>query len=51
MIFQICGLLEYIDPSTIAFAEKNFSKLKLINFYPPSTISEERLNRLTIVSI
>jgi hypothetical protein len=39
-------------PVTVAFAEKTFSKLKLIKSYlRPSTISQERLSGLAILSI
>ena len=36
---------------TIVSAERNFSKLKLIETYLWSTISQERLSGLTILSI
>ena len=35
----------------VAFAEKSFSKLKLIKSYLRSTMSQERLSRLAILSI
>ena len=38
-------------PVTVASAEKSFSKLKLIKSYLRSTMSQERLNGLTILSI
>ena len=38
-------------PVTVAFAERSFSKLKLIKSYLRSTMSQERLNGLAIVSI
>ena len=38
-------------PVTIASAERSFSKLKLIKFYLRSTMSQEKLNGLTILLI
>ena len=38
-------------PLTIASAKRSFLKLKLIKFYLRSTISQERLSRLAILSI
>ena len=38
-------------PITVAFAERSFSKLKLIKSYLRSTMSQKRLSRLTILSI
>ena len=38
-------------PITIAFAKRSFSKLKLIKSYLRSTMSQERLSGLTILSI
>ena len=38
-------------PITIAFAERRFSKLKLIKLYPRSIMSEEKLSGLVIISI
>ncbi|XP_022870439.1 uncharacterized protein LOC111389726 [Olea europaea var. sylvestris] len=38
-------------PVTVASAERNFSKLKLIKTYLRSTMSQERLNGLTMLSI
>jgi hypothetical protein len=38
-------------PVTVASAEKSFSKLKLIKSYLRSTMSQERLNGLAILSI
>ena len=40
-----------IIPVTVASIERNFSKLKLIKSYLRSTMSQERLSRLTILSI
>ena len=36
---------------TVAFAERNFSKLKLIKSYLRSTMSQKRLSKLAILSI
>ena len=38
-------------PVTVAFAERTFSKLKLIKSYLRSTMLQERLNGLAILSI
>ena len=38
-------------PVTVASEERNFSKLKLIKTYLRSTMSQERLNGLAILSI
>ena len=38
-------------PITVAFAKRSFSKLKLIKSYLRSTMLQERLSRLTILSI
>ena len=38
-------------PVTIASAERSFPKLKLIKFYLRSTMSQEKLNGLTILLI
>jgi hypothetical protein len=38
-------------PVTVASAERSFSKLKLIKTYLRSSISQERLNGLTTLSI
>jgi hypothetical protein len=38
-------------PVTVASAERSFSKLKLIKSYVRSTMSQERLNGLAILSI
>ena len=38
-------------PVTVTSAERSFSKLKLINSYLRSTMSQERLSGLTILSI
>ena len=38
-------------PITVASAERNFSKLKLIKSYLRSTMSQERLSGLAILSI
>ena len=40
-----------IMPITVAFAERDFSKLKLIKSYLRSTMSQERLSGLAILSI
>ncbi|XP_058733323.1 uncharacterized protein LOC131604926 [Vicia villosa] len=38
-------------PVTIASAERSFSKLKLLKTYLRSTMSQERLNRLTLIAV
>ena len=38
-------------PVTVASAERSFSKLKLLKSYMRSTMSQERLNGLTLISI
>jgi len=38
-------------PVTLTFAERSFSKLKLIKSNPRSSMSQERLNGLAILSI
>ena len=38
-------------PITVASAERSFSKLKLIKSYLRSTMSQQRLNRLALLSI
>ena len=38
-------------PVTIAFAERRFSKLKLIKSYLRSTMSQKKFSRLAILSI
>ena len=38
-------------PVTVAFAERSFSKLKLLKTYLRSTMTQERLNGLAILSI
>ncbi|XP_050915556.1 uncharacterized protein LOC127130627 [Lathyrus oleraceus] len=38
-------------PVTVAFAEKSFSKLKLLKTYLRSTMSQERLNGLALIAI
>ena len=38
-------------PITVASAERSFSKLKLIKSFLRSTMSQERLNGLAIISI
>ena len=40
-----------IIPVTVASIERSFSKLKLIKFYLRSTMSQERLSGLVILSI
>ena len=40
-----------IIPITVASAEMSFLKLKLIKWYLKSTMSQERLSRLAILSI
>ncbi|XP_023735122.2 uncharacterized protein LOC111882996 [Lactuca sativa] len=40
-----------IVPITVASAEKSFSKLNLLKFYLRSTMSQERLNVLALISI
>ena len=38
-------------PVTVASAERSFSKLKLLKSYLRSTMSQERLNGLAMISI
>ena len=38
-------------PVTVALVKRSFSKLKLLKFYLRSTMSQERLNELVILSI
>ena len=38
-------------PVTVATAKRSFSKLKLLKTYLRSTMSQEKLNRLTLLSI
>ncbi|GKA45133.1 zinc finger MYM-type protein 1, partial [Tanacetum coccineum] len=38
-------------PVTVASAERSFSKLKLLKSYLRSTMSQERLNGLALISI
>ena len=38
-------------PMTIASAERSFSKLKLLKSYTHSTMKQERLNGLAIISL
>lgn len=38
-------------PISIAFAERNFSKLKLLKYYLRSTMSQDRLNNLVLILI
>ena len=38
-------------PVTIAYAEGSFSKLKLLKSYTHSTMKQERLNGLAIISL
>ena len=40
-----------IIPVTVASGERSFSKLKLIKSYLRSTMSQERLNELAMLSI
>ena len=41
----------YMRPITVASGERSFSKLKLIKTYLRSTIAQERLNSLSLLSI
>ncbi|CAM8882900.1 unnamed protein product [Rhodiola kirilowii] len=38
-------------PVTVASAERSFSKLKILKSYLRSTMSQERLNALALISI
>ena len=38
-------------PVTIAYAERSFSKLKLLKSYTRSTMKQERLNGLATISL
>ena len=38
-------------PVTVAFAERSFSKLKLLKSYLRSSMSQERLNGLAVIAI
>lgn len=56
--FDVCFPNAYIAykillivPVTVAFVERSFSKLKLIKTYLRSTMSQERLNGLAMLSI
>ncbi|CAM8884341.1 unnamed protein product [Rhodiola kirilowii] len=40
-----------IVPVTVASAERSFSKLKILKSYLRSTMSQERLNALALISI
>ena len=46
-----CYIILLTIPVTVATAERSFSKLKLIKSYIRSTMSQERLNGLAILSI
>ena len=50
---QLCKLLLLflIIPVTVASAEWSFSKLKIIKSYLRSSMAQERLDRLTLISI
>lgn len=45
-----CRILLTIDV-TVVHAERRSSKLKLLMFYMCSTLSQERLNGLTVIAI
>jgi hypothetical protein len=47
----LCSSEVFQIPVTVASAEKTFSKLKLIKSYLRSTMSQERLSGLAILSI
>jgi hypothetical protein len=48
---SIAYRISLTTPVTVASTKRNFSKLKLIKFYLKSKMSQERLNRLAILSI
>jgi hypothetical protein len=49
--WEYCALNLLTIPVTVASAERSFSKLKLIKTYLRTTMSQERLNGLAMISI